>query len=344
MDEAGSQQEALRQFHARVTNPVITDGTGLELSFVIPAFNEAENLEPLSRRLERVCTELGIDRYEILYVENGSIDDSEVILRRLHGENQRIKMVQLSRNFGYQGGISAGLAHARGTWVVVMDGDQQDPPELIPEMLAKARRGYEVVYGIRTKRQDSLAKRVAYKAFYRLWRATAQITVPIDAGDFCVMHRMVVDCINSLPERQRFIRGLRSWSGFRQTGVEHERQSRKGGESKFKLGGMIGLALDGLLSYSIAPLRFMTFSGFFVASLSFFVGILQGIFWIFNWLGLATVPGILPPGLTQINLLVTFLLGFNILCLGIVGEYIGRIYEEVKQRPLFVVKAQLPEE
>jgi len=344
MDGSLSQPEDYRQLHRRVASSVMVQGSGPELSFVIPAFNEAENLEPLSRRLERVCAGLGIDRYEILYVENGSIDDSEVILRRLHGGNQRIKMVQLSRNFGYQGGISAGLAYVRGTWIVVMDGDQQDPPELIPEMLAKAKQGYEVVYGIRTKRQDSLAKRIAYKAFYRLWRATAQIAVPVDAGDFCVMHRKVVDCINSLPERQRFIRGLRSWSGFRQAGIEHERQSRKGGKSKFNLAGMVGLALDGLLSYSVAPLRFMTFSGLFVASLSFFVGILQAIFRILNWLGIATIPGILPPGLTQINLLVTFLLGFNILCLGIVGEYIGRIYEEVKQRPLFVVKAQLPEE
>ena len=126
----------------------MTEEIGLELSFVIPAFNEAENLEPLSRRIEKVCGEIGVDRYEIVFVENGSVDDSEKILRRLHGENPRIKMVQLSRNFGYQGGISAGLAHARGQWVAVMDGDQQDPPELVPEMLRKARQGYEVVYGI----------------------------------------------------------------------------------------------------------------------------------------------------------------------------------------------------
>lgn len=322
----------------------MTDEVGLELSFVIPAYNEADNLEPLCRRIEKLCGEIGIDCYEIVFVENGSVDESEKILRCLHQKNPRIKMVQLSRNFGYQGGISAGLTYALGTWVVVMDGDQQDPPELIPEMLRKAKQGYDVIYGIRAKRQDSFLKKLAYKAFYRLWRATAQIIVPLDAGDFCVMHRKVVDCINAMPERQRFIRGLRTWSGFRQAGVSYERPSRKRGDTKFNLGGMIGLALDGLLSYSVAPLRFMTISGFLVASLSFVVGTAQAIFRILNWLGIATVPGILPPGLTQINLLVTFLLGFNILCIGIVGEYIGRIYEEVKQRPIFVVKARLPED
>lgn len=322
----------------------MSDTSGLELSFVMPAFNEAKNIEPLTRRIERVCQEKSIERYEVVFVENGSTDDSEMILRRLHQENPRIKMVQLSRNFGYQGGISAGLAHARGEWVAVMDGDQQDPPELVPDMLLKAKQGYEVVYGVRVKRHEGVGKRLAYAGFYRLWKASAHIDVPLDAGDFCVLHRKVVDCITSMPERQRLIRGLRAWSGFKQIGLPYERQGRKEGQSKFNLRTMIALGLDGLLSYSVAPLRFMTITGFFVASLSFLVGIVQAVFRILNWLGIATLPGILPPGLTQINLLITFLLGFNILCIGVAGEYIGRIYEEVKHRPIFVVKARLPEE
>lgn len=315
-----------------------------DVSFVIPVFNEAEHLGPLSERIARTCDEHAIEAYEILFVENGSVDDSEGILRRLHEKNQRVKMIQLSRNFGYQGAISAGLAHARGEWTVILDGDQQDPPELMPVMLRTAREGYDVVYGVRTKRHEPWLKRIAYAAFYRLWRATAEIHVPLNAGDFCLLRRNVVDSILSMPERHRFVRGLRAWSGFRQIGIPYERAPRAGGESKFGLTDMISLALEGLLSYSTFPLRLMTFVGLWIALLSFVVGSVQACLRILNWLGIITLPGILPPGLTQINLLVTFLLGFNILCVGILGEYVGRIYGEVKQRPLFIVRGRVPDE
>lgn len=307
----------------------------------MPVYNEAKNVEPLCRRIEQTCQDSRIDRYEVILVENGSWDESEAIIRRLHRENPRIKMLQLSRNFGYQGGISAGLAHARGEWVAVLDGDQQDPPEQIPKMLERAREGFDVVYGIRARRNEGLAKKLAYAAFYRLWKVTARIKVPLDAGDFCIMHRKVVACITSIPERQRFVRGLRAWCGFRQAGIEYERQARSESESKFNLRSMINLSLDGLLSYSIVPLRLMTLSGFFVAFSAFIIGTVHALLRVMAWLGFPPLPGVLPPGLTEMNLLVTFLLGFNILCVGILGEYIGRVYEEVKQRPIFVVRSKL---
>lgn len=311
------------------------------LSCVIPVYNEAANIEPLCRRIERTCRESDIAKYEVIIVENGSWDESETIIRRLHSENPRVKMLQLSRNFGYQGGISAGLAYARGEWVAVLDGDQQDPPELIPAMLDRAKEGFEIVYGVRARRSEGMTRKLAYAAFYRFWKATARIKVPLDAGDFCVMHRRVVACITSIPERQRFVRGLRAWCGFRQTGIEYERGPRSGSESKFDLLGMINLSLDGLLSYSVVPLRLMTLSGFLVAFLAFITGMLHVSLRVIAWIGFPPMFGLLPPGLTEINLLVTFLLGFTILCVGIVGEYVGRIYEEVKQRPIFIVRTKL---
>lgn len=311
------------------------------LSFVIPAYNEAPNLRPLCERILKTCAASGIDRFEVILVENGSADGSEATIRQLHAEDARIVMLQLSRNFGYQGAISAGLDRARGEWVAILDGDQQDPPELVPRFLDKAREGYDVVYGVRATRQEGFAKKLAYKTFYRVWGATAQITVPSDAGDFCIMHRNVVACITGMPERQRFVRGLRAWSGFRQTGVAYARDARAEGESKFNLSGMVLLALEGLLSYSVAPLRLMLVAGSLVALGSFVIGAVQGMFRLLNWFGMSPLPGILPPGLTQLNLLLTFFLGFNILCIGVLGEYVGRIYEEVKRRPIYVVKAAL---
>ena len=311
------------------------------LSFVIPAYNEAPNIPPLCSRIAATCAAHGIARYEVMLVENGSWDGSDEVIQSLHEADGRVKMLQLSRNFGYQGAISAGLAYASGEWVAILDGDQQDPPELIPVFLAKALEGFDVVYGIRAKRAEGWFKRTAYRLFYRLWKATAQIAVPLDAGDFCVMHHRVARAIGAMPERQRFLRGLRAWSGFRQVGIPYERLGRAVGETKFGLGGMISLALDGILAYSVVPLRLMTWAGLFVSASAFTLGTVQAIFRLMAWSGLPAPPGVLPPGLTQINVLITFLLGFNILCVGVLGEYVGRIYEEVKQRPIFLVRASL---
>jgi len=204
-------------------------------------------------------------------------------------------------------------------------------------MLDRAKEGFEIVYGVRARRSEGMTRKLAYAAFYRLWKATARIKVPLDAGDFCVMHRRVVVCITSIPGRQRFVRGLRAWCGFRQTGIEYEHGPRSGSESKFDLLGMINLSLDGLLSYSVVPLRLMTLSGF----RAFITDLVYSALRVLAWIGFPLMLGLLPLGLTEINLLVTFLLGFTILCIGVVGEYVGRIYEEVKQRPVFVVRTKL---
>lgn len=311
------------------------------LSCVVPIYDEEPNIAPLCRRLAASLEGAGIREFEVLLVENGSHDRSEAEIRAQHAADPRFKMIQLSRNFGYQGGISAGLDHARGEWVCVLDGDQQDPPELVPELLARCKEGFEVVYGIRAHRREGWWKRLAYAAFYRLWRATAEIRVPPDAGDFCVMHRRVVRAITSMPERQRFVRGLRAWSGFRQTGLPYARAARAEGGSKFGLGGMFSLAFDGLLSYSLAPLRLITVAGLLVATLSFLVGGAEAAIRLTHSLGIGSGHFVMPPGLTQINFLVTFLVGFNILVVGVVGEYVGRIYDEVKQRPLYLVRERL---
>lgn len=308
------------------------------LSFVIPAFNESANIGPLARRLVATCAVSAVAGFEAIFVENGSVDGSEAIIRDLHRSDPRIKMVQLSRNFGYQGAITAGLQFARGEWVAVLDGDQQDPPELILQMLAKAREGYEVVYGVRKKRQEGWLQRTAYKAFYRLWRLTANIQIPLDASEFCVMNRRVVDVLNAMPERQRFNRGLRAWSGFRQTGVEYDRAQRAEGKTKFSFLGNISLAMDGLFAFSIVPIRVTILLGFTVTAVSLLIAFTNTVLWFVRLFDPAVSAGTMTRGLTQINLIFSILFGIVLLCLGVIGEYVGRIFEEVKNRPSFVVR------
>ena len=309
------------------------------ISFISPCYNESENLCELYKRITEVCAKNSIANYEIIWIENGSQDDSVQVMKNICSSDPRLRVIQLSRNFGYQGAISCGLIHSRGSWLAILDGDLQDPPEMIPEMLSLAiNEKHDIIYGVRKKRKEGFMLRFAYALFYRIWKATADISVPLDAGDFCVMHRRVARAINSMPERQRFIRGLRAWVGFSQGQYVYHRESRYAGESKFNLKGMLSLALDGLISYSVLPLRVMIFLGAIVVSLAFVVSALQGLFRILAYAGLLTVSGILPPGLTQINVMLVGLIGLNILCVGVVGEYVGRIYNETKDRPLFIVK------
>ena len=311
------------------------------LSFVIPAFNESDNIGPLLTRIVAACDAHGIRDFEAVFIENGSSDGSDAILHDLHRTDPRVKMIQLSRNFGYQGAITAGLRFARGQWVALLDGDQQDPPELLLEMLERAREGYDVVYGIRKKRKEGLLMRLAYKAFYRLWRMTANIKIPLDASEFSVMSRRVVDVMNGLPERQRFTRGLRAWSGFRQTGIQYDRDSRGEGETKFSLFGNISLAMDALFAFSIVPIRVTIMLGFLVTVVSLLVALGNTFFWFLRLFDPAADAGTLPRGLTQTNLMFSILFGMVLLCLGVIGEYVGRIFEEVKNRPVFIVRDKL---
>ncbi|WP_237247323.1 glycosyltransferase family 2 protein [Sideroxyarcus emersonii] len=313
-----------------------------KLTFISPCYNEKENLQNLYTRILNSCEESGLDDFEIIWIENGSFDGSIESMMQLAEKDSRLRIIQLSRNYGYQGAITCGLAHARGEFVAILDGDLQDPPELIVKMLSIAENdGFDVVYGVRKKRKENIFKRFAYAAFYRLWKFTAEIEIPLDAGDYCVMRRQVVNAMNSMPERQRFTRGLRAWVGFKQTGFQYERDARAGGESKFGLSGMINLALDGLVAYSVAPLRMATIIGISVSGLAFALILIQGVGRLIAYALGSTFVGVLPPGISQTNLLMASLFGVQMLVVGVLGEYIGRIYVEVKDRPIFLIKDKI---
>ncbi len=299
------------------------------LSVVIPVFDEAGNLPGLYDRLTAVLEQTG-STYEIIFVDDGSSDTSLSLLRGLAAADARVLVVELARNFGHQVAISAGLDHARGDGVIIMDADLQDPPEVLPEFIAKWHEGHDVVYAIRTQRKEGWLKRGAYALFYRLLRRVASIDIPLDAGDFCIMDRRVVDLLVGMPERNRFVRGIRSWVGLDQVGLAYERHARNAGEPKFTFTRLVYLALDGLVSFSYIPLRVITMLGFGVSLLS----IVLGIFYTIKKL---TV-GLNPPGFATLTVAIFFLAGMQLITIGVIGEYVGRIFEEVKRRPLYVVR------
>ena len=241
-----------------------------------------------------------------------------------------VTVVELARNFGHQVAVSAGLDYARGQATIVIDGDLQDPPEVLPEFIAKWREGYDVVYAIREQRKEGWWKRAAYTTFYRLLRRVTNIEIPLDAGDFCIMDRRVVDLLVSMPERNRFVRGIRSWLGFRQIGLAYERHARNAGQPKYTFSRLLGLAFDGLISFSYTPLRLASLSGLGISLLSF-------LFAAFYTIKKITV-GLYPPGFATIVVAIFFLTGIQLITIGVIGEYIGRIFDEVKQRPLYVVR------
>ena len=249
--------------------------TGL-LSVVIPLFNEEENVVALWDRLRAVLESLG-SPFEVLFVDDGSRDATPHMVDGLHAEDERVVVIHLSRNFGHQAAISAGLEHALGQAVVVMDGDLQDPPELIPELLGLWRGGYEVIYAVRRSRQEGIFKRLGYRAFYRLLGLISDLEIPLDSGDFCLMDRRVVDILNRLPERCRFVRGLRSFLGFRQVGLDYDRPAREAGRPKYTLRKLSALAIDGLVSFSSAPLRLVTYLGLVAAGLALVLTV-----WVLN--------------------------------------------------------------
>jgi glycosyltransferase involved in cell wall biosynthesis len=299
-----------------------------EFSLVIPIYNEEENIPVLYSRIVAVLEAEKID-FEIIFVDDGSCDRSTHCLNELQKNDRRVVILELARNFGHQVAITAGLDFANGRAVAVMDGDLQDPPEVLPQFVAKWREGNEVVYAVRAKRKEAWIKRTSYKFFYRLLRHVANIDIPLDAGDFCIMDRRVVDLLQSMPERNRFVRGIRSWVGFKQIGVPFEREARYAGKSKYTFLGLMLLALDGLVSFSYVPLRIITFLGFTVS----FISILLAIFYVMVKLQLG-----LPPGFATIVVAICFFSGVQLITLGVIGEYVGRIFEEAKRRPLYVLR------
>lgn len=301
-----------------------------ELSVVLPVFNEESNLPVLIEQLVGVLEQGDLGSYEIIFVDDGSHDNSARLLRDRSERVPQITVVELARNFGHQVAISAGLDHSRGRIVVVMDSDLQDPPQVVPQLVDKCREGFDVVYAIRRKRKENWLKRLSYAVFYRLLWRVSDINIPLDAGDFCAMDRRVVDLLHAMPERNRFIRGIRSWVGLRQTGVPYERQARHDEKPKYSLGRLMLLAVDGLISFSHMPLRLASLLGFFISALSF----LLAIFYTIKKL----TSGLNPPGFATLVVAIFFLAGIQLITIGVMGEYIARIFDEVKQRPLYVVR------
>jgi dolichol-phosphate mannosyltransferase len=304
--------------------------TNPNYSFVIPVYNEESSLPELYRRLRAVMDELG-EATEVILVNDGSRDRTLFVLRDLHEKDSRICYLSLARNFGHQVAVTAGLNFARGEAVIVMDADLQDPPEVIPRLVEKWQQGYQVVYAQRTKRhKESWLKRLPAYAFYRLLRRLAEVEIPLDTGDFCLMDRRVVAVLNTMPERNRYIRGLRSWVGWRQTAVFYERDPRFAGEVKYTFAKSLSLAVNGLVSFSRIPLRLSTYMGLLAAVVAMFMAVL-----VLYWRIVA--PDSPLTGMATIMIAIFFLGAVQLVCIGILGEYIGRIYEEVKGRPLYVL-------
>lgn len=276
--------------------------------------------------------------YEVIFVDDGSSDESFEMMAQISAEDPHFKVIKLSRNFGHQAAISAGIHHASGDVVAIMDGDLQDPPEELPRFLEKWREGYKVVYAIRTKRKENLLMRIAYKVFYRVLAWISDIQIPLDSGDFCLMDRQVVDALkNSLPENIRFVRGLRTYLGFTQIGVPYERDARAAGEVKYTFRKLMALASDGVFGFSTWPLRLATYLGLLISSGSFLIGSFFIVHRIFDFEVLGHSPEE-TPGLASLAAGIFFLGGVTLLFIGLLGEYVGRIYFEVKRRPPYIVE------
>ncbi len=307
-----------------------------KISIVVPCFNEEAVLPILFQRLHQAALAWRAD-YEVICVDDGSRDRTWGLLKQQHEKDQRWRCASFARNFGHQTAVSAGLHFATGDAVVVIDADMQDPPEEVARLVEKWREGFEVVFATRKKRKDPLPKRMLAWGFYRLLQKMTPLPVARDAGDFCLLDKKVVAVMNSLPERSRYLRGLRTWCGFRQASVEFDRAERAAGVPQYTFKKSFKLAMDGLFSFSAMPLRLATYLGLWVSGFAFFGVVLtlaQKLFAsAFSKIGLA--PG---AGFPTIVISVLFLGGVQLICLGILGEYIGRIYEEVKGRPLWIIR------
>jgi dolichol-phosphate mannosyltransferase len=303
------------------------------VSVVAPVFNEEAILPEFYRRVSAVLNQIG-EPWELVLVNDGSRDRSPEIMAELHARDPRVKVVSFARNFGHQIAITAGADYARGDAVVVMDADLQDPPEAIPELLARWREGYEVIYAVRAERKgETWFKEFTARFFYRLIYRITDINIPMDVGDFRLMDRKVVNALKQMHEHHRFMRGMSVWVGFRQTGVKYVRAERYAGVTKYPLKKMLKFALDGITSFSYLPLQLATYVGFIAAGLAV-LGIIATVI-----LRLSGSQAFYGQATTLVSVL--FLGGVQLISLGIIGEYLGRIYDEVKGRPLYIVRETL---
>ena len=304
------------------------------VSIIIPCYNEEEVLLACHSRLLQVFEGYDDSQFELIYVNDGSSDRTEELLRYLHDAYSHTRVVMLSRNFGHQAAVTAGLTAASGQCVVIIDADLQDPPEVILQMIERWQAGYEVVYGIReTRAGESGFKLRSAKLFYRLINKLSDVEIPLDSGDFRLLDRRAVNTILAMPERHRLLRGMSSWIGFRQFGLKYDRAPRFAGTTKYPLRKMLNLALDGIFSFSTVPLRSVTVLGALTAAAAAAGMVYSLVIRLFtpNWVA----------GWTTLILAILLASGVEMFCFGILGEYIGRIYTEIKQRPLFVVREML---
>jgi dolichol-phosphate mannosyltransferase len=308
----------------------------MELSIVIPVYNEEGNIRLLYERISAAAKSI-TSEYEILFVNDGSRDQSLAILVSLANEDHAVKYIHLSRNFGHQIAVSAGIDHCKGEAVVIIDADLQDPPEFIGDLYKKMKEGYHVVYARRQIRQgEGIMKKFTAKLFYRILARITSIKIPIDTGDFRIMHRKIVDVLKKMPEQQKYIRGQIAWAGFNQTYLLYNREGRHSGASGYTYTKMFRLALDGITGYSNLPLKFATITGFFVSGITFFISLyaLYSRFIAKDYV----------PGWTSLILAVLFIGGVQLISIGIIGEYISRVSANVRNRPLYVVEdSNVPE-
>lgn len=302
------------------------------LSLVIPIYNEESNIPNLLVRSVESLTALSIP-FEIILTDDGSSDNSLNLLREAHQKDNRIKVLSFSRNFGHQAAIFAGLSHANGDYIAVIDGDLQDPPEILSDFYEKLLEGYDVVYAIRQKRKENFLKKAAYKTYYRTLKAMSAINIPLDSGDFCMMRREVLDKVLAMPEQSLFIRGIRTWVGYNQIGLAYDRDKRFTGEPKFTFKKLMQLAINGIISFSNIPIKLLTRTGLFII----FFSILYIIYTLIKKFYFGDVP----QGFTTLIIFISLFSGIQILGLGIIGEYLVRIYDETRKRPLFIVKEKL---
>lgn len=306
----------------------------MKYSLILPVYNEEDILLPLYQRISRVMNKFNAN-YELIFINDGSTDQTASLLFNLHQKHADVKIINFSRNFGHQTAVTAGFHYAAGDAVAILDADLQDPPEILPQFFDKLNDGYDVVYAVRKKRKEHFLKQLMYGLFYRVLRLAANIDIPLDSGDFCVMNKKVVQTLNMLPERNRFIRGLRRWVGFKQIGLEYERKARAAGRSKYTLGRLFQLAFDGIFSFSYIPLQTMFFLGLLALTLAG-IGILRAFYLKFFTASYAGVPGF-----ATTYILLMFIGGLILFSIGLLGEYIRRIYDEVKQRPPYVIESTL---
>ena len=304
------------------------------LTVVVPVYNETQVLEHFHQRLSAVMQASGYP-YQVLYVDDGSDDDCLSLLARLRETDPNVSVVELSRNFGKEVALSAGLDHASGDAVIVIDADLQDPPEIIPKFIEEWQRGYDVVYGLRAERRgDSALKRYTASGFYRVMSALSDVAIPQNAGDFRLLSRRAVDTLNAQPESHRYMKGLYAWIGFPQKAVSYDREPRAAGDSKWSYWRLWNFALEGITSFSAAPLKIATYLGLLTSSASF----VYGIFMLVRTL----LFGNPVPGYPSLIIIVLFLGGVQLICLGIIGEYLARTYQESKGRSLYVLKGYHP--